>query len=347
MRNRKFDIAKFLGILLVVSCHANFPWFIEGRFFHMALFFFITGYLSEKSFEKPFREFLVSKVKTLYLPFVIAELAFVGLHNAFYHAGLAVTHYSFGELWLAVKHVLCFNNTEMMLSPLWFLPALFFVNLLSYGLKRELGDGRWLLVSTVLGILGVMNTLPRIPESWEFDNGLNVILVAQWICCLGYRARSMDMPRFFESFSGKCMAARAVVWLYVFNRWGLLTVDMRTNTYNPVLFWLIATGVGIYLILFLAYWIDKVDWLAVALATVGRASLYIFILHIACFKMICWAQVRWLGYDGESLPVWGNVSQESGWEVVYILTGILLPLAFSALVRKVSGVIRRKREKTA
>ena len=45
MRDRKADIAKFIGILLVVSCHANLEWLIEGRFFHMALFFFITGYL--------------------------------------------------------------------------------------------------------------------------------------------------------------------------------------------------------------------------------------------------------------------------------------------------------------
>ena len=136
MRDRKADIAKFIGILLVVSCHANLPWLIEGRFFHMALFFFITGYLSEKSFDKPFKDFLISKIKSLYLPFLVAELVFIGLHNVFFNANMVMYHFHWNDFWLEIRHAFCFNNTEMMLSPLWFLPALFFTNLLSYGLKR-------------------------------------------------------------------------------------------------------------------------------------------------------------------------------------------------------------------
>ncbi|MBO4369888.1 MAG: acyltransferase family protein [Paludibacteraceae bacterium] len=310
MRDRKADIAKFIGILLVVSCHANYPRLIEGRFFHMALFFFITGYLSVNSFGKPFKEFLISKVKTLYLPFLIAELIFIALHNVFYRMGIETYYFHWNDLWLSVKHAVLFNNAEMMLSPLWFLPALFFSNLLSYGLKRIGSDNQWLVASTVLAFLGVKNVLMQIPESRGFENGLNTILVAQWLCCIGYRLHQVDSAKWFESFSGKCMAARAVVWLYVFNRWGLLTVDMRTNTYDPVVFWLIATGVGIYLVFFLSHYFDKTGKFAVVLAYIGKNSLYIFILHILCFKLVCLAQVHWFGYSGENLPVW-ELSQKS------------------------------------
>ena len=80
-RNVGVDIAKALGIMMVVACHANFAPASPFRFFHMALFFFLTGWLS--TFESRFGSFVLAKIKHLYVPFVVCEMAFFLLHYLF------------------------------------------------------------------------------------------------------------------------------------------------------------------------------------------------------------------------------------------------------------------------
>ena len=54
-RNRCFDIAKGIGIILVVCGHARAPFQGFLSLFHMALFFMISGFLYNDTQSKIFR----------------------------------------------------------------------------------------------------------------------------------------------------------------------------------------------------------------------------------------------------------------------------------------------------
>lgn len=96
------DVAKGIGIILVVIGHCMFPLHILIDSFHMPLFFVIAGLtLNVKS--SPFA-FLKKKIKRIMLPFAF---------------------------WYAMSWIIGINN-----SPLWFLYTLFFAIVLSYTIIR-------------------------------------------------------------------------------------------------------------------------------------------------------------------------------------------------------------------
>lgn len=70
------DVLKGLGIVFVVFAHANSNLFGGGYLysFHMVLFFFISGLLMNPGKYAKMRGFLTSRVKQLYIPYVVFYL---------------------------------------------------------------------------------------------------------------------------------------------------------------------------------------------------------------------------------------------------------------------------------
>ena len=69
------DLAKAIGIIMVLIAHAlpkdSYLWSWINSF-HMPLFFSISGYLYVC--KKTFLNYLIRKIKTLYIPFLVASL---------------------------------------------------------------------------------------------------------------------------------------------------------------------------------------------------------------------------------------------------------------------------------
>lgn len=84
-RNRVIDIAKGLGMAIVVLYHAEILSGIWTQF-HMPLFAFLSGMLySQKSNSsiKSLQKYTLRKLRGIYVPFVEYNLDFLCLHNVF------------------------------------------------------------------------------------------------------------------------------------------------------------------------------------------------------------------------------------------------------------------------
>ncbi len=68
MRNEQIDILKGIGIISVVYYHCNLWGGYVVSCFMLPIFFFISGWLWK---ERNFKEFIIRKIKALYVPFVI------------------------------------------------------------------------------------------------------------------------------------------------------------------------------------------------------------------------------------------------------------------------------------
>ena len=340
-RDLGVDIAKALGIFMVVFCHANFAPLSPFRFFHMSLFFFLTGWLS--SFRQDFRVFLTAKVRHLYLPFVICEVLFLLLHNVlFVRAGMA---YEYGRpLWKLLLHISCFDNVELMLSPLWFLPALFFVNILCYALVNVFRDRRRTLLAVSIAIMLVGLLCGR--HSWlllhsqTFSHGIGVVLVAQFFCVCGWLLRQLDFH-----FDKWYIALAALCYLYAAKLFFGLSVDMRINYYSNVGLWLLSVVAGVYFTMWLSSQLLKVGTdhhaVVMVLSYIGRKSLVILMLHIFCFKLVELLQVHCFGYDISLLPLWENLSKAWYWSLAYSFAGIAIPLLLCLLSDAVTSRLRK------
>jgi len=106
------DTLKFIGILLVILGHINFP--LNGFIYtwHMPLFFMVSGFFIK--FETSFKDFIVKNFKRLMIPYFIFSI--IGLFMEMLKSGLCNT-YAF---------------------VLWFLPALFFSRIFLYLIKNKM-----------------------------------------------------------------------------------------------------------------------------------------------------------------------------------------------------------------
>ena len=138
MKNFKhINILKGLGIIAVVLGHVGSPFVKIIYMYHMALFFFISGYLYNDKYEKNIFRYILKKIKSLYVPFVIFEIILLTLRNTLirlhiYDISQVNSINSFKDLSENLKYIITFNNMpgESMLGAVWFLKTLFYVSIL-------------------------------------------------------------------------------------------------------------------------------------------------------------------------------------------------------------------------
>lgn len=85
-RDKSVDVLKALCLIFMVLGHCGFPCTQFIYLFHMALFFMASGYLFNKNkviTTEGLKKFFCRKIKTLWLPYVFWNTAFLAMQNVF------------------------------------------------------------------------------------------------------------------------------------------------------------------------------------------------------------------------------------------------------------------------
>lgn len=162
------DIAKGIGIILVVLGHnvnTGSSLFNYIYFFHMPLFFFLSGYLFKSEKYPNVRKFVVDKFKKLLIPYLvfgIVSIMFFLIKNS--------SSNCIKELVLSMRTRLPFNE------PIWFLTSLFLVELMYFILDTKIKNGSIkgliLLITSSIAYKSVNS--PCLP--WTLDTAAYYIL---------------------------------------------------------------------------------------------------------------------------------------------------------------------------
>ena len=93
MNNQAFSIMKVIAIISVVLGHCTTNSRIEAfvNQYHLAVFFFVAGFFFKEKYVVTPMDFIWKKVKRLYVPFVVAGIGCLLLHNIFYHLNIYMT----------------------------------------------------------------------------------------------------------------------------------------------------------------------------------------------------------------------------------------------------------------
>ena len=161
------DIAKAIGILLVVFAHINIKGLAYQTFysFHIPLFFILAG-MTFRS-EGTFREFISKKTRRLILPYIAYSLitfAWYALVEVKMPEFTALTRNqtvfgAFMEIFLARGSVDFLQHNP----ALWFIPCLFITEMIYFGLCR-LKKQYKIIAAVVLGVVGYIFTLDFMPQ---------------------------------------------------------------------------------------------------------------------------------------------------------------------------------------
>jgi len=176
MFNNKINVLKALAIMIIVSGHLEFsliPMFPPYSF-HLALFFFISGYLFKDKYFENISDFLARKTKRLLLPYYIYTL--------FYLLVTIIIAKFTGMFWgmpITLKNYIItpfVNGHQLDLScPLWFVVQLFITMvcfLFVFRKLKNIKDNKWLH----LGFFFLMAVL-AIPLAKFRNDDLILVLV--------------------------------------------------------------------------------------------------------------------------------------------------------------------------
>lgn len=346
-RNEYIDCVKAIGIVLVVLGHTFGGGLFALKTYHMPLFFFVAGLLMNE--EENYGSFLKKRIYQLYIPFLLYEGGFLCIHNFLYGLGMVSNDYILPwDLARQLVHIVCFDNCEILLAPIWFVTVMFFSGIISkiimsffsrfsFCLGRRKLPIIIFMVSVCLlygGMLNGRRNIWNMELSFNCPQVINVSFVAAGYMLIGYLLRSFFLSGKWKDYIFRFAAFLIVCFggIIIFERRTRLISDMRSNSYTYIGLAPIFAMTGIAMIFLAASCILKMlQWnylqkIKMFIMYMGRHTFVIMCLHPLAFKMVGWVQVNYFGYDKELLPDWGVVGHDVLWLVANCMAGIVIPL---------------------
>jgi len=331
------DLAKGIGILLVVWAHARGPYSSYMYQMHMPFFFIISGLLYSSS--KPLKQFIKGKITSLYIPFVFWNCMFITIKSYIHGVNIKTI------LNMDFKVLLTIEKDGQFLGATWFLGALFLVSIIYKLLDTYIKNSKFkpfvmLSLSVIAGITGFTIT---------FDHMLSRVLVLSMFFGFGVFVKT-----YIGDFKSVDCCALAIVSALIFLIIGKYnSANMGANQYRyPLLFVVGAVGAS-YALLYFCRWIDKLcqnihvlEYIKNIGTFFGRNSLDILIWQFVAFRFVILLQMyKWhnpITWD-ELLSHYPVYVVSNGWWIVYTIVGMVVPVLFCSLLRaKPLGYITRK-----
>jgi fucose 4-O-acetylase-like acetyltransferase len=268
-RNATLDVARGLGIVLVVLGH---NWVVESTkgelfrvvfSFHVPLFFFLSGVLLRP--DDRVADFVRARADALLKPYFVVLLALGAAKSALsvLHGGSVDTAFFEG--------VLYGTGRTLYWIPMWFLPHLFVAVLAALLLLKtiRLAPARWLAAGAAL-VAGVALLQPT---DWPWSADL--LPISSAFVVLGFLCRDRVLTLSFDARWAWPALAGFVALHAAFDE----TIDLNIRYYGQFAIATTQALLGIALCLWLAAGLARLAPARRLLALVGQGTLFVLIFH--------------------------------------------------------------------
>ena len=290
--------------------------------FHLAIFYFASGYLYKEKYASDFKTFILKRIKSLYIPYVVYGCAFLFLHNIFCSIGLYSpnTVYASGELGQHLFSLIKFNYFEALSGVFWFFKSLFVVSVgfeigiysihkFKYGKRLELA---YMGILSVVGIVACYYTFPCNKTLGNLAL-LPVLYVGYYVSRNSFRLLSLAVRY-------RYLAALVSLAILLWNSNYEVSINAQNIGSNPIVFYVCAFS-GIYLMLYVVDYTPKS--LRLFVDYIGRNTSSVFIWHFLCFRLASWLIIESNGLDIKNLMCHPIVPNHNVlWIMIYFITGV-------------------------
>lgn len=343
-RSPYWDIVKGIGIIAIVLGHSCY--FAVGfvYLFHLALFFFVSGYLySEKKYgDAPFA-FFGNRFAGTWPRYVFYTSCFVLLHNFFVSRGLYQNQelYNHTKMLAQICTNISFTGSEPAQGALWFVPAWLaasglFGGTVWFGRTVSKRIGRpglkvWLIgfACAAVGAAGVFLNMRKVGIAYN----LHASLVVVPIYFFAYLLRCYCSG--FKKYTTWYGCAVSAGILYFINA-KLGIYILLDGMVIPGLWFYVISLIGIYFCLSLGTLMEKSGAASKFLSFLGRYSFEIMAIHFAVFKFADYAYAKfWLRSVPENLAGFPTGFSHELWPL-YLIAGTLIPAFIGWLSTRIS-----------
>ena len=332
-------LTKAMGIILMVLAHAMSPENIVWRIiytFHMPLFFIMSGYCFKEKYLDDVKQFVLQKIKGIYVPFVAFSLVFLALHNVFCYWYIYEPTWLYGWkdfAWNVGRIMTRMSMNEAMLGTFWFLKELFWGSLIFYAtlksMKRLIGDCRleaeWM---TVIGLLVFAEIMCIFKLQIPYFTVSHRSVFAAFFIAVGYRWKQSEwkLNKWILWIGGVAAIVAELLLLHDVNFMSVTSMSM------PI--YVIPAITGTIMVFDLCSWIVNsrkfiIESLAQGLEFIGKHTLAIMALHMISFKLVSYFFIvlDHLSIDRlVDFPVMYEYTNGGGALFAYVFAGISTPL---------------------
>lgn len=332
-------LTKGIGIFLVVLAHAlptDCLAFNVIYVFHMPLFFMMSGYCFKEKYLSNAKQFVMRKIKGIYVPFVVFSLIFLALHNVFCSLKLydPATVYDWKTfLWDIGRIVTRMSNSERFLCTFWFLKELFWGNLFFYGMLR-LWRGK--VIQSAISLLVLSEIAIVVNLRIPYFTITFVSFFAAFFIAVGYWWRTAEW-RLDRWWLWEGALAIFVGNMYI--PYSSFIVNV-TPTTLPI--YVLPAIIGTIMTFELCRWILPYlrGWSKSFLLFMGNESLFIMALHFVAFKIVLLGEIKIYHLPLEKLYDFPIIYNEvHAWSMLLCtLLGVILPLGIAWIWKKGRGL---------
>jgi len=304
------DIARGIGILLVVLAHNDFAYvsvFAHKLIysFHMPLFFFLSGYFLNVSI--PFVEFVKKRFNTLLKPYLFTIFLIYFTSISFDNMSFATALRRIGKSMYGAGHYIDWVQ-------LWFLPHLFVVSLYAFLFFMIFGRLnnryiRWVALIVTLGVSSLflqdfypftLSVFGKQYELFGLPFSLDLVLLSGFFFILGSEMRQVTSEKTFENIY---LLLGTGIGLILMNLFLSPVNDFNTRTYESYLINTIESITGILFVLALSRQIEvRTNRLAFLFSYFGQISLFILLFHVPIQDF--WSQKVRAIVDNLQFSIW-------------------------------------------
>ncbi|MBM7661608.1 fucose 4-O-acetylase-like acetyltransferase [Bacillus mesophilus] len=301
-RLKWMDIAKGIGIILVVLGHSIPQIAIYIYWFHMPLFFFLSGYLHKQK-----GDFVSKKVASLLVPYVVYLLTLTLVR--YLHYGVP----SVKRIQLDMERFI-FGGQELggFYTVFWYITCLLFTSILFYVLLNFIKKESILLLTIIFSyIVSYYFSLyfGNIPTPWS----IGVVPFALTFYYIGYKFNKI-INIINNTYIFLVSISFSVAFL-ILNNLGVIhyKMNMKSQLFNHLGLDIVIPLTFILLTISCSIFISKIKYLQNIFSYLGNASLTIMYMH--SFILIL-------------LPIYFKLPLG-----VNIMVSILVPLIWDSLLR--------------
>lgn len=274
------DIAKGIGIMLVVLGHMNVPGFV-GKYiysFHMPLFFFLSGYVYSSNKYTNFSSLLKNKARFLLIPYVYFSLITVFIYF--------LLDYNLVMLKNVLYGVLIGTGGS---TALWFLVCLFITELLYYSIIKlcKYKIQYIVIVLVMSSIIGYLISIDRMILLWK----INVSFTSLVLFGVGNVFNKIEVLNIKNHKNKARLLALFICFVlsvfFCFSNGK--KVDMNNNVFGNYFYFYLAAFSGILVILIISQIINKqklLEYLGQNTLTILFASGIIPKISLSIFSLI-------------------------------------------------------------
>lgn len=367
-RNITIDLIKGMGIILMVVRHARAPYSEIILLFHMAIFFIASGYLYDGSKIKDIRslkDFIIKKIKGLWVPQFFFSVLFVILNNLFIQLnvytdapeylvanGAEITyrrlavHYNLLDIAKQIIKAVFFQCQTQVGGALWFFQTLFIVLVMYAGVdfilnriknQKAIGiiKGFIAVILLFMGYYCSLNGMMLRGISRAFSVFI-LLYIGEHLRCFKRYTDRVNSSVYKEIF----LSVISIAILLIAHSYG--EIDLSSNSIENPLFFLVVSLVGWFLMYSIASVILRLNGkLPSAISYISMHSVSIIALHFLCFKIVNVIAVFATSqkmYMVASFPV---LMYSGIWWIAYTVVGIGTPLLINLVFWKAVNISRQ------